>query len=242
VILGDARGGRWRGCVSGKEAPGKVPGCLAAHGCLPIACSLIAAAVVSLAAGCGRGTGLTPPGEAAQPSSPEDSGRLAAEVVHVIDGDTFIADVGGVEESVRLIGIDCPEMDAGGGLGEWMAAAATEAARRLLEGQTVYLERDTSERDRYGRLLEYAFLSDGTFVNLALVEMGYCHARSYPPDVGYQDLLLEAERRARRAGRGLWGPTPTPAPLTGAAPLAAPERPSARARIGCCVSECLGDG
>ncbi len=141
---------------------------------------------------------------------PEAPGRVAAPVVEVIDGDTIRVRLGGQTCSVRYIGIDCPETHAPGHPVEWMGPEATEANRRLVEGQTVYLEKDISETDRYGRLLRYVFLADGTFVNAELVRLGYCQVSTYPPDVRYQELFLAMEREAREAGRGLWGPMPAP--------------------------------
>ena len=32
------------------------------------------------------------------------------------------------------------------------------------------------------------------------------HVGSYPPDVKYADALLDAQRSAREAGRGMWAP------------------------------------
>jgi endonuclease YncB( thermonuclease family) len=55
-----------------------------------------------------------------------------------------------------------------------------------------------TERDRYGRLLAYVYLKDGTFVNAWLVEQGYAQVMTVPPNVKYQDLFLKLQREARR--------------------------------------------
>jgi len=136
-------------------------------------------------------------------------------VVSVIDGDTIRVAAGGDVVSVRYIGMDAPETGHSDGTPEWLAAEATAANRRLVEGQDVYLEKDVSETDRYGRLLRYVFLADGTFVNAELVRLGYAEAKAYAPDVGRQPLLEQMERQAREAGRGLWGPAPTAQPAGG---------------------------
>jgi micrococcal nuclease len=141
-----------------------------------------------------------------------DLERVRAEVVDVIDGDTIEVEIDGETYTVRYIGIDTPETVHPSEPIEWMGPEASEANRRLVEGETVYLEEDVSETDQYGRLLRYVFLEDGTMVNAALVEMGYAQASTYPPDVRYQDLLLEAEQEAREEEQGLWGPTPAPTP------------------------------
>jgi micrococcal nuclease len=146
---------------------------------------------------------ITPTPE--QTPTPE---RTEARVIKVVDGDTISVEVGGETYVVRYIGIDCPES------GDWMAAEATQANRDLVDGKTVYLEKDVSETDRYDRLLRYVFLADGVFVNAELVRLGYARAIAYPPDTKYQSLFEEMEQEAREAGRGMWGPTPTPIPPT----------------------------
>ena len=135
--------------------------------------------------------------------------RVAARVVDVVDGDTIKVRVGGEVYKVRYIGIDCPETVHPEKPVEWMGPEASEANRGLVEGQTVFLEKDVSETDKYGRLLRYVFLADGTFVNAELVRLGYAQAVTYPPDVQYQELLREVQREAMDGGRGLWGATPT---------------------------------
>jgi micrococcal nuclease len=144
------------------------------------------------------------------PSPGPAAGRTEAQVVDVVDGDTIKVDVDGQVYTVRYIGIDTPETVHPDEPVEWMGPEASEANRRLVEGQAVYLETDVSETDRYGRLLRYVYLADGLFVNAELVRLGYAHAVTFPPDVKYQDLLLEMQQEAREAGRGLWAsPQPT---------------------------------
>ena len=74
------------------------------------------------------------------------------------------------------------------------------------------MEKDVSETDRYGRLLRYIWLADGTFVNYELVRQGYAQVSTYPPDVKYQSLYLDAQRLALEEGNGLWAGRPTPMP------------------------------
>ena len=120
-----------------------------------------------------------------------------AKVVQVIDGDTIVIDSG---HHVRYIGIDTPE------IGEPFYEEAKQANKGLVSGKTVLLERDVTERDKWGRLLRYVYV-DGIFVNAELVRQGY--ARVYPygtfPDVKYYDILKQAEEEAKQAKRGIWG-------------------------------------
>ena len=61
------------------------------------------------------------------------------------------------------------------------------------------------ERDRYGRALAYVWLDDGRFLNRMLVARGFAQPLTVPPNVEYEDVFVRAARRAREAGRGLWG-------------------------------------
>lgn len=136
--------------------------------------------------------------------------RTPARVTEVVDGDTIRVEVNGEVYPVRYIGIDAPETVHPSEPVQWMGPEASEANRRLVAGQIVYLEQDVSDTDRYGRLLRYVFLADGTFVNAELVRLGYALSSTYPPDVRHQELLRQMQREAREMARGLWGPTPVP--------------------------------
>ena len=78
----------------------------------------------------------------------------------VIDGDTIGVKVSGSHWRVRYIGIDCPETVHPTEPVGWMGPEAVEANQSLVGGKTVYLEKDVSETDKYGRLLRYAFLDE----------------------------------------------------------------------------------
>ena len=125
----------------------------------------------------------------------------AAEVKEVIDGDTFVLDSG---EKVRLIGIDSPEVAGPYTKEEFYGEQASAYAKSVLIGTTVYLDKDVSETDQYGRLLRYVYLADGTFFNLNLVQNGYAKAGYYPPDIKYTDQFEAAEKKASDSSIGLW--------------------------------------
>jgi hypothetical protein len=75
------------------------------------------------------------------------------------------------------------------------------------------MERDVSETDRYGRLLRYVYYQAGDqwqMVNAALVYEGLAVIYTYPPDVKYQDMLLQMQQDARANGRGMWAGQPPP--------------------------------
>lgn len=107
---------------------------------------------------------------------------------------------------MRYIGIDTPEI---GENAEPLGDEATAANADLIAGGRVCLETDTSDRDRFGRLLRYVWLEDGTFVNEALVRDGLAEAVRFPPDTKHHDTRLQpAEDAARAEGLGLWADEP----------------------------------
>lgn len=125
-----------------------------------------------------------------------------AVVRRVVDGDTAVLADG---ERVRYIGLDTPELHHPRKPVQYYAREAAEFNRKLVEGKSVRLEFDVQRRDRYGRLLAYLFLEDGTFVNGELLRQGYAQLLTIPPNVKYADRFVELQREARQAKRGLWG-------------------------------------
>ena len=123
-----------------------------------------------------------------------------AMVSRVIDGDTIVLATG---EKVRYIGMDTPELVDPRKPVECFAKEAKEANRNLVEGKIVRLQKDISEKDKYGRLLRYVFVGD-IMVNDYLVRQGFAHVSTYPPDVRYQEQFRQAEIEARDNDRGLW--------------------------------------
>jgi micrococcal nuclease len=123
------------------------------------------------------------------------------QVLRVIDGDTILISTG---ESVRYLGIDTPETVDPRKPVEYFGKEAAEYNRKLVFKKKVRLEFDVQKRDKYGRLLAYVYLEDGTFVNAELVKHGYARVATYPPNVKHQDLFLTLEREARENNRGLW--------------------------------------
>ena len=115
-------------------------------------------------------------------------------VVEVIDGDTIVVEGG---YKVRYIGIDSPEID------EFYYLEAKKMNAELLNGREVRLEKDITDKDKYGRLLRYVYAGD-TFVNAEMVRQGCAWATTYPPDIKYLVYLDSLEKEARQLKRGLW--------------------------------------
>ena len=131
----------------------------------------------------------------------EDAIRVTAEpaeLVDVVDGDTLDVRIAGVVERVRLIGVNAPER------GECLYAEATEGLVDLLGDGSLRLESDTSDRDRYGRLLRYVWAGE-TLVNERLVLDGLAIARRYEPDTTMAERFETAQDRATDRRAGLWG-------------------------------------
>jgi len=148
-----------------------------------------------------------------------------ATVTRIVDGDTIHVDMNGTDYPVRYIGIDTPEPDATDPIVKQLADKATVQNAALVEGQEVYLEKDVSETDQYGRLLRDIWLVDSggsmVLINLELVRLGYAQVTTFPPDVKYVDQLSAAQSKAKADGVGLWAtgaPTPTAKPAAKATP------------------------
>jgi micrococcal nuclease len=86
---------------------------------------------------------------------------------------------------------------------EYFGEEAYRFTKRMVEGKKVRLEFDWQERDRYGRLLAYVYLADGTFVNAEIIKQGYGHAYTKYP-FKYLEEFRQYEREARENKIGLW--------------------------------------
>jgi endonuclease YncB( thermonuclease family) len=139
---------------------------------------------------------------ASWPDPPKDA--VTAKVQRVSDGDTFVAVVKGRRERVRVIGVDTPESVDPSRPDEPYGQEASDFAKRYLDGETVRLAGDAEPRDRYGRMLAYVWLEDGTFWNALLVAEGYAQQLTIPPNVTYAGLFRRLVSEARRENRGLW--------------------------------------
>lgn len=127
-------------------------------------------------------------------------------VTRVIDGDTIVVQISGMEEKVRLIGVDAPETVDSHKPIQCFGKEASDEMKRLLTGQDVLLKNDPTQdnKDKYGRLLRYVYLSDGTFVDEFLVEQGYAREYTYKVPYQFQKEFRVTEKNAKLASRGLW--------------------------------------
>jgi micrococcal nuclease len=127
-------------------------------------------------------------------------------VIRVVDGDTFMIDYNGVDEKVRLIGIDAPESKDPHSPKECFSQEASEYLSNLIDQKQVRITGDLTQadRDRYGRLLRYAWV-DEVFINENLIQEGYAFEYTYNTPYSYQKTFQRAEKIAREEKKGLWG-------------------------------------
>lgn len=159
-------------------------------------------------------------GEAQSDSADEPEASIAvveATVVRVVDGDTAVFRLeGGATEKTRFIGIDTPEST--NSIERYGQEAAAYTKDALSPGDTVFLERDVEERDRYGRLLAYVWLERPTRVDESAIRLymlnarlaldGYAKQMTIQPNSKYAGYFREFVGEARAEEAGLWGVEP----------------------------------
>ena len=152
------------------------------------------------------------------------------QVIKVVDGDTIAVEMNGKTVTIRLIGLDTPETVAPvrsrspqGDSSTRVAGAsfngvnsrkpvqcfgqqASDKAKEVLTGKNVRLETDPSQGnlDKYGRMLAYVFLPDGTNLNEMMIAEGFGHEYTYNLPYKYQKEFKTAETTARERKVGLW--------------------------------------
>ncbi len=127
-------------------------------------------------------------------------------VTKVTDGDTLRVYIDGVDERVRLIGINTPETVDTRTEVQCFGKEAGERMKELAEGELVSLQYDNSQsmRDTYGRLLAYVYLEDGQMLNRKMLAEGYAYEYTYLTPYAYQSEFRELQNLARTSMRGLW--------------------------------------
>ena len=122
-------------------------------------------------------------------------------VTWVIDGDTLELER---TERVRLVGIDCPELN------EPLGPVIAEWVRERVEDRLVRLSFDpatviSGHRDVFGRTLAYVWLPNGQLLNREIVALGHGTVDLRYPCL-WTPSLLEAARAACRRRLGVWQP------------------------------------
>lgn len=157
--------------------------------CLPFA--------AQVAAECGRASGV------------------AVQVARVVDGDTLKLRDG---RSVRVLGINAPEMQRPGQPGQALAVEARGAAAAFVDAAKgrVFLGFEQQQRDHYDRLLAHVYDAQGQSLAVSLLRQGLVFPIAVPPNVAQADCLFAIQQQARQKGLGVWASRAwQPRPATG---------------------------
>ena len=119
--------------------------------------------------------------------------RTNATLVRVVDGDTYLLQVGATRQTVRLLNVDCPELNQVGG------PEAAQQAKRLLAFSRQITLTTRKYPDKYGRTLGYVWV-DGKALDSLLLVSGSAWVGQY----GRSLRLRRLEYSARQRGMGLW--------------------------------------
>ena len=130
-----------------------------------------------------------------------NSNRYLFNVKRVYDGDTLVLEN---NERVRLLSVNTPEISSRHREAEPGGIAARDWLKKQLKQGQVYLQYDAEKRDRYDRLLAYAWTPEGDFINEKLLQQGLAALTLQPPNLHYADQLIAAQQQAFDQKKGIW--------------------------------------
>ncbi|MBI2797954.1 thermonuclease family protein [Candidatus Saccharibacteria bacterium] len=131
------------------------------------------------------------------------------QVKKVVDGDTIEVVINGKTETVRLIGMDTPEVVDPRKPVQCFGREASAKGHELMDGKSVRLESDTlaGEVDKYNRRLAYVWLPDGSLYNQYMIAEGFAHEYTYQSQpYKYQAQFKAAQALAKSEQKGFWSP------------------------------------
>ncbi|NBA97247.1 thermonuclease family protein [Pseudomonas sp. R5(2019)] len=139
----------------------------------------------------------------AQAYCPMPDNLQQVQVRQVVDGDTLRLQDG---RSVRLIGVNAPEIGRKGRTTEPFAEAARQRLQALVDASNgrIGLMPGAEAKDHYGRTLAHAFGSNGDNFESRLLADGLGYLVAVAPNVDLVNCQQQAEQSARQAGVGLW--------------------------------------
>lgn len=159
----------------------------------------------------------TPPPSVTSP--PASGTTVTVTVTDVVDGDTIeVRYENGTTDTVRLLGVDTPEVHTGVSPGEFEGVRdttdgqaclrdwgkqATAFLKTELAGETVDVQFDerAERRGTFGRLLTYVIIDDRN-INYELVASGY--ARVFDSSFSLSEEFYAAETDAQTGQGGVW--------------------------------------
>lgn len=179
----------------------------------------------SLAVGVGAFTGCTsnPSGRGTDSdiaNGIDVADRAEATVTDIVDGDTLnVRYASGDTDSVRLLGVDTPEVHTEVSPDEFPGVPDTRTGRRWLSdwgnrasefaeetvggaNVTLVIDDRSERRGSYDRLLAYVYAGERS-LNRQLLAEGY--ATVYPSDFSLREAFERIERQARESNTGVWG-------------------------------------
>ena len=162
-------------------------------------------AVAAMLAGCDPLTAPPNPAHAAEAVS-----ATGGVVDRVIDGDTVDVrlSTGDDPVRVRILGIDTPETVNPDAPVQCWGPEASAWAHQQLDGTTITVNADpmADDTDRYGRLLRYVLLPDGSNYSVRAAETGMARAYIYQGQhLTEAANITAAQALAQSTGAGLWG-------------------------------------
>ena len=143
----------------------------------------------------------------AQAFCPAPAGLTSVTVQRVVDGDTLRLSDG---RSVRMIGLNTPELGKQGRSDEPFAVAARKRLQALIDasGGRVGLLPGKQVKDHYGRTLAHIYSTSGANLEAQMLADGLGFQVAVAPNVDLVACQQAAERSARKAGLGLWRQSP----------------------------------
>lgn len=125
-------------------------------------------------------------------------------VAKVYDGDTIQLVDG---RKLRLIGINTPERGRNGNNDEPFYQQAKNQLQQIIEKNhhQIKIVFGKSKRDRYKRYLAHVFTIDNKNITAALIKNGMGFIVAIPPNIQLLDCYQNAERKAQKHQRGIWG-------------------------------------
>ncbi|WP_460097660.1 thermonuclease family protein [Pseudomonas sp. H3_C08] len=143
----------------------------------------------------------------AQAFCPAPAGLTSVTVQRVVDGDTLRLSDG---RSVRMIGLNTPELGKQGRSDEPFAVAARKRLQALVDASDgrVGLLPGKQAKDHYGRTLAHIYSTSGANLEAQMLADGLGFQVAVAPNVDLVACQQAAERSARKAGLGLWRQSP----------------------------------
>lgn len=139
---------------------------------------------------------------------PSFSEMTKSEVVRVKDGDTYVLKINGEDTTVRLIGVDTPESVAPSEYSKENTSEGKTVSeivkQKIQPGDTLYIEYDVSQTDKYGRTLAYLYFENGLMVQDWLIQNGYAQVMTIQPNSKYAEKFSELQHTAAENRVGLW--------------------------------------